>query len=124
MNAGLLSVKRKRPGLNYNDIAGLKGEVVSDPRVAEQVEIQAKYDGYISRQKDEIEQMRRYEETPLPENFDYTVIGGLSNEVIQKLDTMKPETLGSASRIQGVTPAAISQILVHMKKLKLARKSA
>ena len=52
------------------------------------------------------------------------VIGGLSNEVIQKLDTMKPETLGSASRIQGVTPAAISQILVHMKKLKLARKSA
>jgi len=114
----------KRPGLNYTDIAGLKGEVVSDPRVAEQVEIQAKYDGYISRQKDEIEQMRRYEETPLPENFDYTVIGGLSNEVIQKLDTQKPETLGSASRIQGVTPAAISQILVHMKKLKLARKSA
>ena len=114
----------KRPGLSYTDIAGLKGEVVSDPRVAEQVEIQAKYDGYISRQKDEIEQMRRYEETPLPENFDYTVIGGLSNEVIQKLDTQKPETLGSASRIQGVTPAAISQILVHMKKLKLARKSA
>ena len=68
--------------------------------------------------------MRRYEETPLPENFDYTVIGGLSNEVIQKLDIMKPETLGGASRIQGVTPAAISQILVHMKKLKLARKSA
>jgi tRNA uridine 5-carboxymethylaminomethyl modification enzyme len=114
----------KRPGLSYADIAGLKGDVVSDPRVAEQVEIQAKYDGYITRQKDEIEQMRRYEATPLPENFDYTVIGGLSNEVIQKLDSMKPETLGSASRIQGVTPAAISQILVHMKKLKLARKSA
>jgi tRNA uridine 5-carboxymethylaminomethyl modification enzyme len=114
----------KRPGLSYADIAGIKGEVVTDPRVAEQVEIQAKYDGYITRQKDEIEQMRRYEATPLPENFDYTVIGGLSNEVIQKLDTMKPETLGSASRIQGVTPAAISQILVHMKKLKLARKSA
>jgi tRNA uridine 5-carboxymethylaminomethyl modification enzyme len=114
----------KRPGLNYADIAGLKGEVVTDPRVAEQVEIQAKYDGYITRQKDEIEQMRRYEATPLPENFDYTVIGGLSNEVIQKLDTMNPETLGRASRIQGVTPAAISQILVHMKKIKLARKSA
>jgi tRNA uridine 5-carboxymethylaminomethyl modification enzyme len=114
----------KRPGLSYADIANIKGEAVADPRVAEQVEIQAKYDGYISRQKDEIEQMRRYEATPLPENFDYSVIGGLSNEVIQKLDTMKPETLGSASRIQGVTPAAISQILVHMKKLKLARKSA
>lgn len=114
----------KRPGLNYADIAGIKGEAVTNPQIAEQVEIQAKYDGYIARQKEEIEQMRRYEETPLPENFDYTVIGGLSNEVIQKLDTMKPETLGSASRIQGVTPAAISQILVHMKKLKLARKSA
>lgn len=114
----------KRPGLSYVDIAGIKGEAVTNPQIAEQVEIQAKYDGYIARQKEEIEQMRRYEETPLPENFDYTVIGGLSNEVIQKLDTMKPETLGSASRIQGVTPAAISQILVHMKKLKLARKSA
>jgi tRNA uridine 5-carboxymethylaminomethyl modification enzyme len=113
----------KRPGLSYMDIASIKGEAVTDPRVAEQVEIQAKYDGYISRQKDEIEQMRRYEATPLPVNFDYSVIGGLSNEVIQKLDTMKPETLGIASRIQGVTPAAISQVLVHMKKLKLARKS-
>ena len=113
----------KRPGLSYMDIASIKGEAVADLRVAEQVEIQAKYDGYISRQKDEIEQMRRYEATPLPVNFDYSVIGGLSNEVIQKLDTMKPETLGIASRIQGVTPAAISQVLVHMKKLKLARKS-
>jgi len=114
----------KRPGLNYGDVASLKGDAVENQQVAEQVEIQAKYSGYIERQKEEIEQMRRYENTELPADLDYSAIGGLSNEVIQKLETVKPETLGTASRIQGITPAAVSQILVHLKKLNLARKTA
>jgi tRNA uridine 5-carboxymethylaminomethyl modification enzyme len=112
----------KRPGLKYAQVASLKGEPVADPQVAEQVEIQAKYDGYIARQLDEIEQLRRYENTLLPTDLDYEAIGGLSNEVKQKLQTMQPETLGVASRISGITPAAISQILIHLKKRNLAGK--
>ena len=84
------------------------------------MEIQAKYDGYIARQLEEIEQLRRYENTKLPTDLEYDAIGGLSNEVKQKLQTVQPETLGVASRISGVTPAAISQILIHLKKRKLA----
>lgn len=110
----------KRPGLNYSQVANLKGEAVEDAQVAEQVEIQAKYDGYIARQLEEIEQLRRYENTKLPTDLEYDAIGGLSNEVKQKLQTVQPETLGVASRISGVTPAAISQILIHLKKRKLA----
>ncbi|UTW48319.1 tRNA uridine-5-carboxymethylaminomethyl(34) synthesis enzyme MnmG [Bacterioplanoides sp. SCSIO 12839] len=110
----------KRPGLNYSQVANLKGESVEDAQVAEQVEIQAKYDGYIARQLEEIEQLRRYENTKLPTDLEYDAIGGLSNEVKQKLQTVQPETLGVASRISGVTPAAISQILIHLKKRKLA----
>ena len=114
----------KRPGLTYDQIATLKGEPASaDARVAEQVEIQAKYDGYIARQLEEIEQLRRYENTRLPEDLDYSAIGGLSNEVKQKLQDLQPETLGVASRIQGITPAAISQILIHLKKRNLANKT-
>jgi tRNA uridine 5-carboxymethylaminomethyl modification enzyme len=112
----------KRPGLNYVQVASLKGEPVADPQVAEQIEIQAKYDGYIARQLDEIEQLRRYENTLLPADLDYEAIGGLSNEVKQKLDNLKPATLGVASRISGITPAAISQILIHLKKRNLAGK--
>ncbi|MCD8520651.1 MAG: tRNA uridine-5-carboxymethylaminomethyl(34) synthesis enzyme MnmG [Saccharospirillaceae bacterium] len=112
----------KRPGLEYNDVAGLKGEPVADPQVAEQVEIQAKYDGYIARQLDEIEQLRRYENTRLPADLDYDAMGGLSNEVKQKLRTLQPETLGVASRISGITPAAISQILIHLKKKNAVNK--
>ena len=114
----------KRPGLNYAQVAGLKGEGVVDEQVAEQVEIQAKYDGYIARQLEEIEQLRRYENTPLPDDLDYDALGGLSNEVKQKLRTLKPETLGVASRISGITPAAISQILIHLKKHKMAAKAS
>ena len=106
----------KRPGREYADVAGLKGEPAENQQVAEQVEIQAKYDGYIARQLEEIEQLRRYENTKLPDDLDYDVIGGLSNEVKQKLNTLRPETLGVASRISGITPAAISQILIHLKK--------
>ncbi|HCG79288.1 MAG TPA: tRNA uridine-5-carboxymethylaminomethyl(34) synthesis enzyme MnmG [Oceanospirillales bacterium] len=112
----------KRPGLTYSQVAPLKGDAVADPQVAEQVEIQAKYDGYINRQLEEIEQLRRYENTLLPDDLDYEAIGGLSNEVKQKLATVRPATLGVASRISGITPAAISQILIHLKKRNLAGK--
>jgi tRNA uridine 5-carboxymethylaminomethyl modification enzyme len=106
----------KRPEITYGDICGLKGEAVSDPQVSEQVEISAKYDGYITRQLEEIEQMRRYENTLLPADVDYSQVGGLSNEIIEKMTNLKPETLGHASRIQGVTPAALSQLLIYLKK--------
>ncbi len=106
----------KRPEITYADIGALKGDPVSDPQVAEQVQIAAKYDGYIVRQLEEIEQMRRYENTLLPVDLDYSLVGGLSNEIIQKMTDLKPETLGHASRIQGVTPAALSQLLIYLKK--------
>lgn len=114
----------KRPALQYGDVAGLKGEPVSDPLVAEQVEIQAKYDGYIARQLEEIEQLRRYENTKLPADLDFDAVGGLSNEVKQKLRTIQPETLGVASRISGITPAAISQILIYLKKKNMVKRAA
>lgn len=106
----------KRPELVYNDLANLKGEAVADPQVAEQVQITAKYEGYITRQLEDIEQMRRYENTQLPKELDYSKVGGLSNEIVQKLSEIQPETLGTASRIQGVTPAALSQLLIYLKK--------
>jgi len=115
----------KRPEIQYKHIGNLKGEAVKDPRVAEQVEIAAKYEGYIVRQLEEIEQMRRYENTLLPVDLDYSKVGGLSNEIIQKLTDLRPETLGTASRIQGVTPAALSQLLIYLKKYHaILKKSA
>lgn len=106
----------KRPEVNYSQIANVKGEGVLNETVAEQVEIAAKYEGYILRQQEEIDQLRRYENTALPVDLDYSKIGGLSNEIIQKLSKSRPETLGVASRISGVTPAAVSQLLIHLKK--------
>ena len=106
----------KRPEIKYADVGHLKGEPAPDPQVAEQVEISAKYEGYITRQLEEIEQMRRYENTILPTDIDYSQVGGLSNEILQKLSEIKPTTLGTASRIQGVTPAALSQLLIYLKK--------
>ena len=115
----------KRPEMTYGDIAHLKGEPLADERAAEQVEITAKYAGYIARQQEEIEQLRRYENTLLPQDLAYEKVGGLSNEIIQKLTEAQPETLGVASRISGVTPAAISQLLIHLKKHhSLQKKSA
>lgn len=111
----------KRPELVYSDLAHLKGEGVGDPQVAEQVEIQNKYAGYIDRQKDEIEQMRRQENTPLPEGFDYDQVGGLSNELKAKLKEVQPSTISQASRIQGITPAAISLLLVYLKKHQMTK---
>ncbi|MCL6268565.1 tRNA uridine-5-carboxymethylaminomethyl(34) synthesis enzyme MnmG [Sansalvadorimonas sp. 2012CJ34-2] len=112
----------KRPELNYQDIAGLKGQPVDNRQVAEQVEIQSKYQGYIDRQTEEIEKLRRNEETRLPEAMDYDDISGLSNEIRQKLKDVRPATLGQAARIQGVTPAAISLLLIHLKKRSMTGK--
>jgi tRNA uridine 5-carboxymethylaminomethyl modification enzyme len=106
----------KRPELHYADVAGLKGEPVADAEVADQVAIQAKYAGYIDRQQEEIERLRRYEDTPLPENLDYALVDGLSNEVRQTLTERRPESLARAGRIPGVTPAAVSLLLVYLKK--------
>ncbi|MBY6211445.1 tRNA uridine-5-carboxymethylaminomethyl(34) synthesis enzyme MnmG [Microbulbifer agarilyticus] len=115
----------KRPELEYTDIASLKGEAVADERVAEQVEISAKYAGYIDRQRDEIERLQAYEDTPLPVDFDYGAVSGLSNEVVQKLTDARPDTLARASRVPGVTPAAVSLLLIQLKKRGLlTRKKA
>lgn len=109
----------KRPELGYQDVAWLKGDPITDSQAAEQVEIQLKYSGYIERQKTEIDQMRRQENTRLPEDFDYSQVSGLSNELKLKLSQQRPETLAQASRIQGMTPAAISLLLVYLKKRQL-----
>ncbi|WP_432697141.1 tRNA uridine-5-carboxymethylaminomethyl(34) synthesis enzyme MnmG [Marinobacterium sp. YM272] len=114
----------KRPEMGYADVADLKGTPVDHEQAAEQVEIQLKYSGYIDRQKDEIAQMQRQENTPLPADFDYDVVGGLSNELKDKLKQHQPETLAQASRIQGMTPAAISLLLVYLKKRQLQQKVA
>jgi len=111
----------KRPELNYNLLANLKGEAVTDQQVAEQIEIEAKYAGYIERQQDEIERLRNNENTPIPADFNYDQVKGLSNEVRQKLANARPETLARASRIQGITPAAISLLLIYLKKKSASR---
>ena len=116
----------KRPGVEYKDVANLKNapeEPVSE-QVAEQVQIAVKYAGYISRQAEDIERLRRQENTPLPVDMDYSNIEGLSNEVKQKLIEAKPATLAAASRIQGITPAAVSLLLISLKKRAIASKSA
>jgi tRNA uridine 5-carboxymethylaminomethyl modification enzyme len=90
--------------------------------VAEQLEIQIKYEGYISRQEDEIAKLKKNENFPLPIDLDYSIISGLSNEISQKLADVKPETIAQASRIPGVTPAAVSLLLVYLKKRQLIAK--
>ena len=85
-------------------------------QAAEQVEIQIKYAGYIDRQQEDIERLRRNENTPLPADLDYDTVDGLSNEVKQKLRDTRPDTLARAGRVPGVTPAAIALLLIHLKK--------
>ena len=114
----------RRPEIVYAHIADIAEYQTDDAIVADQVEIEIKYEGYISRQADEIERLRKNENTALPVDLDYGIIGGLSNEIKQKLGAVRPETVAQASRVQGVTPAAISQILVHMKKRELLRKQS
>ena len=108
----------RRPNVTYTSLTSLAavGSEISDVAVKEQVEIQCKYAGYIDRQAEEIERQRRNEETYIPAWLDYAQVRGLSNEVRQKLQNQQPATIGQASRIPGVTPAAISLLLVHLKK--------
>jgi tRNA uridine 5-carboxymethylaminomethyl modification enzyme len=115
--ASLLELLR-RPELDYAGLMSLPGagEPVTEPEVAEQVEIQVKYAGYIDRQMQEIDKHRRNEETSIPDTIRYDNVRGLSNEVQQKLSEHRPATVGQASRIAGVTPAAISLLLVHLKR--------
>jgi tRNA uridine 5-carboxymethylaminomethyl modification enzyme len=96
------------------------GPGVADPEVAEQVEIAAKYAGYIDRQRDEVARQQAQEHLQLPGDLDYGTVRGLSREVQQKLSQHRPETIGQASRLQGITPAAISLLLVHLKRRTLA----
>ena len=114
----------RRPEMNYQTLTAISAfsPAISDTEAAEQIEIKVKYQGYIQRQQDEIEKLRRYEYTVLPLDLDYSQINGLSNEVRLKLSNHKPETIGIASRISGITPAAISILLVHLKKLGLLKK--
>ncbi|WP_211160780.1 tRNA uridine-5-carboxymethylaminomethyl(34) synthesis enzyme MnmG [Marinobacterium sp. LSUCC0821] len=115
----------KRPELTYADIKSIRpSEVELEEAAEEQVEIQIKYAGYIDRQRDEIEQMRRQENTALPEDFDFALVSGLSNELRSKLEAVRPATIAQASRIQGMTPAAISLLLVYLKKRQLQAKVA
>ena len=107
----------KRPNISFGDIDKVADSTVSG-EVGEQIEIAVKYAGYIDRQNDEIEQMKRLENTPLPMDFDYTAVSGLSNEIVQKLSQVRPATLAQASRISGVTPAAVSLLAMTIKKLK------
>ncbi|GKW50031.1 tRNA uridine-5-carboxymethylaminomethyl(34) synthesis enzyme MnmG [Halomonas sp. NCCP-2165] len=116
----------KRPELEYADLAGLpgiEGEPVADSAVAEQVQIQAKYQGYIDRQQAEIDKLKRFEATRLPADLDFDRVEGLSNEIRQKLAAARPATLAQAGRISGVTPAAVSILLIHLKKHRLLQES-
>jgi len=113
----------RRPNVTYAGLRAWMPDGAAEPgtAVAEQVEIAAKYAGYIERQKDEVERQLAQEQLALPRDIDYASVRGLSKEVQQKLNQHRPETLGQAARIQGVTPAAISLLLVHLKRRALAR---
>lgn len=108
----------RRPELDYVRLTSINGigPAVADAQVAEQVEISIKYAGYLDRQRDEIERSRRHEGTGIPHGFDYDGVRGLSAEVRIKLKASRPTTIGQAQRISGVTPAAISLLLVHLKR--------
>jgi tRNA uridine 5-carboxymethylaminomethyl modification enzyme len=113
----------RRPEICYDDLQGVvpaSADWLDDERLSQQVklqvEVQAKYSGYLQRQSDEIERQQRYEELRLPADIDYSQVGGLSNEARERLGDVRPETLGQAARIPGLTPAAVSLLLVHLKK--------
>ncbi|HGE8495379.1 TPA: tRNA uridine-5-carboxymethylaminomethyl(34) synthesis enzyme MnmG [Serratia marcescens] len=116
----------RRPEMDYAQLTGTDvfAPPLDDVQAAEQVEIQVKYEGYIARQQEEIEKQQRNENTVLPLDLDYRQVSGLSNEVIAKLNDHKPNSIGQASRISGITPAAISILLIWLKKQGLLRRSA
>ncbi|MCQ4308689.1 tRNA uridine-5-carboxymethylaminomethyl(34) synthesis enzyme MnmG [Pseudomonas stutzeri] len=111
-----------RPEIDYRSLIQLTGAGVEDPQVAEQVEIKTKYAGYIDRQQEEIVRLRASESVVLPSDLDYATISGLSKEIQHKLSLARPETLGQASRIPGVTPAAVSLLMIHLKKRSAGQK--
>jgi len=123
--ARLLDLLR-RPDVGYRDLIALAGinDTAVDPQVAEQVEIQAKYQGYLERQREEIERNVQHETIPIPDAFDYDRVSGLSNELRDKLKRQRPTTVGQATRIPGMTPAAISLLLIYLKKQNLLQRSA
>ena len=116
----------RRPEVAQADLYKIEGlgSESDNWQALEQVEIQTKYAGYIARQQDEIEKLMRHEETQIPADYDYSQVSGLSNEVVAKLSDARPQTIGQASRISGITPAASSLLLVYLKKQGLLRKSA
>ena len=116
----------RRPDVSYEALLTLPeaGPGESDPQVRQQLEIAAKYQGYIDRQAEEVERSRQYEEMALPEDLDYRDVRGLSIEAQQKLNKQRPQTLGQAGRISGITPAAISLLLVYLKKKYNVRASS
>jgi tRNA uridine 5-carboxymethylaminomethyl modification enzyme len=111
-----------RPEIDYRGLVQLTGGGAEDPQVAEQVEIKTKYAGYIDRQQEEILRLRASESIALPAELDYSGISGLSKEIQHKLSQARPETLGQASRIPGVTPAAVSLLMIHLKKRSAGQK--
>ena len=113
----------KRPELDYAKLVSVPsiGPGVEDAKVAEQVEIGVKYSGYLDRQREEIERQQRNEDTAIPSAFDYAGVRGLSFEVLQKLERVQPQTIGQAQRIPGMTPAAISLLLVHLTRARRSR---
>jgi len=113
----------KRPNINFAQIAELTDSEVS-PFVGEQIEIAVKYQGYINRQQEDVAQMKRLEETRIPADFAYDAVSGLSREITLKLKDIRPETLAQASRIPGVTPAAVQLVMITIRKNAQAKKSA
>jgi tRNA uridine 5-carboxymethylaminomethyl modification enzyme len=110
----------KRPELCYADIEAIEGVSSSLPiDIRNQVEIQVKYEGYLKRQESEVIRFKRLEKTAIPPGFDYSKLPGLSNELKQKLIQIQPLSLGQASRIEGITPAALSVLMLHLKKSKI-----
>jgi len=118
----------RRPEISFDDLSGVARDEAADwscdvrlrEQVKLQIEVQAKYSGYLKRQSDEIERASRNEGLRLPADIDYTQVGGLSNEARQRLCDVRPETLGQAARIPGLTPAAVSLLLVHLKRRERA----
>jgi tRNA uridine 5-carboxymethylaminomethyl modification enzyme len=108
----------KRPEMDYRKLVAVAGigPGVADPSVAEQIEIQVRYAGYLDRQKQDIERRQRNESMSIAKNFDFATVRGLSSEAREKLELVRPDTIGQASRIPGMTPAAMSLLLVHLKK--------
>jgi len=118
-----------RPEVTYNTLNQAVGDASTDlpslpelaTQITQQVEIQLKYQGYIDRQEEDIKKLKRQEDTPLPEDFDYQQMQGLSNELKQKLQKVRPENIARATRIPGMTPAAISLLLIYLKKYQAVR---